>query len=118
MRLRNFCGRRCATVAVVLWVWSFWACLFGLGFLGLSVPPADDFRLHQKVEEFMGVVDIVGIRRYGDHIEPGPRAFLGNRIGHFHPGTGFVRPVACLQDIARPSDHGTDVAIGKVVDIL
>ncbi len=62
----------------------------------------------------MGFIDVLRVRRDGQHVEPQVAAFLGNGIGDVDALARFVGTRGGLEDIAGEAGGNADVAVGQV----
>jgi hypothetical protein len=66
----------------------------------------------------MRLVDVLGIRRDREVVEPHERALARHEIGDLDPVLGFFGTLLRLDDVAGITDREADIAVGERVDVL
>src|SRR5690606_23387865 len=78
----------------------------------------DHFRTQQVVDELVGLVDVLGVGRNGQHVEEAGSAFLRNAVGDGHAVLAFFGTGLGLLQVAGVADRDADVTGGQLADVF
>src|SRR5690606_16363451 len=92
--------------------------LVGVGVAHVVADLRDHLRIQQVVDEGVGLLDVPGIRRDGQHVEPQVGAFLGNGVADLDALAGLFGAVGGLEHVAGIAHGHADIAVGQIGDVF